>query len=47
MIEHMVLPHMELVTLTPAEYRDVVRHCAASGWTGGRVHDAVHLRLRL
>jgi predicted nucleic acid-binding protein len=43
-IEQMILPHMELVTLTPKEYREVVRHCAVSGWAGGKVHDAVHLR---
>jgi len=43
-IEQMILPHMELVTLTPREYREVVRHCAVSGWVGGKVHDAVHLR---
>ena len=40
----MILPNMELATLTPEEYRDPVRHCALSGWAGGRVHDAVHLR---
>jgi predicted nucleic acid-binding protein len=43
-IEEMILPHMELVTLTPKEYQEVVRHCAISGWAGGKVHDAVHLR---
>ena len=43
-IEQMVLPHMELVTLTPKEYTEVVRQCALGGWTGGRIHDAVHLR---
>ncbi len=43
-IEQTILPHIELVTLTPKEYREVVRHCAASGWIGGKVHDAVHLR---
>jgi len=43
-IEGMILPHMELVPLTPAEYRGVVRLCATDGWAGGRVHDAVHLR---
>jgi predicted nucleic acid-binding protein len=43
-IEEMILPHMELVTLTPKEYQEVVRHCAVSGWAGGRIHDAVHLR---
>ena len=43
-IGEMVLSHMELVTLTAEEYPEVVRHCATSGWTGGRVHDMVHLR---
>jgi predicted nucleic acid-binding protein len=43
-IEEMILPHMELVTLTPKEYREVVHHCALGGWAGGRIHDAVHLR---
>jgi predicted nucleic acid-binding protein len=43
-IEQMILPHMELVTLTAKEYKEVVRHCAASGWAGGRIHDAVHVR---
>jgi predicted nucleic acid-binding protein len=43
-IERMILPHMELVTLTLKEYREVVRHCAVNGWVGGKVHDAVHLR---
>jgi predicted nucleic acid-binding protein len=42
-IEQMVLPHMELVTLTAKEYREVVLRCAVGGWAGGKVHDAVHL----
>lgn len=43
-IEQMILPHMELVPLTAKEYKEAVRHCAANGWAGGRVHDAVHVR---
>ncbi len=43
-IEEMILPYMDLVTLTAKEYQEVVRHCAVSGWAGGRIHDAVHLR---
>jgi predicted nucleic acid-binding protein len=43
-IEQMVLPHMELLTLTPKEYKEVVHECAVGGWAGGRIHDAVHLR---
>lgn len=40
----MILPHLELVTLAAKDYRELVRHCSANGWNGGRVHDAVHLR---
>ena len=43
-IEAMILPHMELVTLAAKEYRELVRRCVTNGWSGGRVHDAVHLR---
>ena len=43
-IEQMVLPHMELVTLTPKEYQEVVHQWAVGGWAGGRIQDAVHLR---
>jgi predicted nucleic acid-binding protein len=43
-IGDMVLPHMQLVTLTAKEHQDVVRDCAANGWAGGKIHDAVHLR---
>lgn len=43
-IAEMILPSMELLTLTAKEYQEVVRHCAVSGWAGGRIHDAVHLR---
>ena len=43
-IEAMILPHMELVTLAAKDYRELVRRCAMNGWSGGRVHDALHLR---
>jgi len=43
-IEDMILPRMDMVALSSKEYREVVLRCAASGWTGGKVHDAVHLR---
>ncbi len=43
-IEAMILPHMELVTLSAKEYQEVVRQCSRSGWIGGKIHDAVHLR---
>jgi predicted nucleic acid-binding protein len=43
-IDEMILPNIELVVLTPKEYQDVIRHCAANGWAGGKIYDAVHLR---
>lgn len=43
----MILSHMELVTLTAREYREAVQHCATTGWAGGHVHDAIHLRCAL
>ncbi len=43
-IDAMISTHLDLVTLAGRDYREIVRHCAASGWSGGRVHDAVHLR---
>ena len=42
-IESLMLSRIELVTLTGAEYEAVIRRCAANGWTGGRVYDAIHV----
>ena len=42
-LETLIIATMELVTLTGAEYQKVIRRCAAQGWTGGRVFDAVHI----
>jgi predicted nucleic acid-binding protein len=39
-----ILPHFEIVTLTSDMYRDTIRECANSGWIGGRIYDALHLR---
>ena len=43
-LEVSILPHLEIVALSAAEYRDLVRQCAAQGQIGGRVYDAIHLR---
>ncbi len=43
-IAEMILPYMELVTLTAKEYQEFVRHCAGTAWAGGRIHDVVPLR---
>ena len=44
LIEEVVLEHLDLVTLTAQESIAVTRDCATAGWTGGRIHDAMHLR---
>ena len=43
-LEASILPHMEIVALSAAEYKDLVRQCAAEGHIGGRVYDVVHVR---
>jgi len=45
-IEQMILPHLELVALAPPEFTEVVQDCAAHGYLGGRIHDAVHLSIQ-
>ena len=47
LIEEVILKHLDLVTLTAKESIDVTRGCATAGWTGGRIHDAMHLRCAL
>lgn len=44
MLEVSILPHVKIVALSGAEYKDLVRQCATEGHVGGRVYDAVHLR---
>jgi hypothetical protein len=44
MIEQTILPSVDMVALSSAEYRRVVSDCADAGWTGGAIHDAVHIR---
>ena len=39
-----VLPDFQIVTLTSAMYRETIQECAESGWIGGRIYDALHLR---
>jgi predicted nucleic acid-binding protein len=44
MIEQTVLPLVDVVALSGAEYRQVVTECAKAGWTGGAIYDAIHIR---
>jgi predicted nucleic acid-binding protein len=39
-----VLERFEIVHLTTPEYADAIRTCADAGWTGGRIHDVLHLK---
>jgi predicted nucleic acid-binding protein len=39
-----VLERFEVVHLTTAEHADAIRTCGEAGWTGGRIHDVLHLK---
>ena len=43
-LEATVLPHVEVLALSAAEYKHLVQQCAAAGWIGGRVYDLIHIR---
>jgi predicted nucleic acid-binding protein len=42
-LERDVLPWLDLTTLTGEEYLKTLRSCAAAGWAGGRIYDALHV----
>lgn len=42
-VEDNILPHFELVTLSPDDYKGVLNACAKAGLIGGVVFDALHL----
>ena len=42
-LEDNILPHFELVTLSPNDYKAVLRACAKAGLVGGVVFDVLHL----
>jgi predicted nucleic acid-binding protein len=43
LLEDNILPHFELVTLSPEDYKSVLAGCAKAGLIGGVVYDALHL----
>jgi predicted nucleic acid-binding protein len=43
LLEDNILPHFELVALSPDDYKTVLASCAKAGWIGGVVYDALHL----
>jgi predicted nucleic acid-binding protein len=42
-IEHDIHPYFEVASLSGKEYLKIIENCAAAGWTGGRVYDALHV----
>ena len=46
-IEDNLLPHLRIVALKPADYREVIREVAAAGWRSGKVYDPLHIRCAL
>jgi predicted nucleic acid-binding protein len=43
MLDLNVLPRFEIETLSRSDYIRVLKDCAAQGFGGGRIHDALHL----
>jgi predicted nucleic acid-binding protein len=43
-IQENVLSLFEIEALPRSDYTEVLRQCAAQGWTGGLVYDAIHLQ---
>lgn len=42
-IEHDIHPYFEVASLSGKEYLKIIENCAAAGWIGGRVYDALHV----
>jgi predicted nucleic acid-binding protein len=42
-IEQNVLASFEIEALSRSEYSRVIKECAAQGWSGGRIHDVLHI----
>jgi predicted nucleic acid-binding protein len=38
-----ILPHFQVMALSPTDYQSVLRQAAEKGWTGGLVYDALHV----
>jgi predicted nucleic acid-binding protein len=47
LLDDNILPYFEVVALSAADYKSVLRSCATAGWTGGVVYDAAHLHSAL
>lgn len=42
-IENNILPLFEVEALTKTDYKSLLQNCAANGWSGGQVCDAIHI----
>lgn len=43
-LQENVLRSFEIVSLNRTDYSEILRHCAAQGWTGGLIFDALHMQ---
>jgi predicted nucleic acid-binding protein len=44
LIEQSILSRVDVVALSSADYRRVIAECAETGWSGGAIYDAIHVR---
>jgi predicted nucleic acid-binding protein len=44
LIRETVVPFLNIVDVTAKEHMAAIAVCAAGGWKGGRIHDAVHIQ---
>jgi predicted nucleic acid-binding protein len=42
-LERNIVPHFQLIALSPSDYPMVIRKLAVTGMGGGRIHDLLHL----
>ncbi len=42
-LEKNILERFEIEPLTRSDYTKILRECAALGWIGGRIYDAIHI----
>ncbi len=44
-LQQNILEKFDIEPLTRNDYSKIIKECAAQGWTGGRVYDAIHVHI--
>lgn len=44
-LQENVLASFEIEALTRNDYSKIIKECAAQGWSGGRIYDAIHVHV--